>query len=185
MHLTHFRIFSLGLILLIFSGCGQRYWYRLKLDGSSVQRYTVKVDVVNHTPKLVSSDFENILKRGALKELKKFGYYETPKDSPDYFLVLQLAIDSFNTALYHQQTKIAIYTDSVINSPNAYKFNRTVRAVLMQCDLVKRKPLKRVWTNYEDIYYFDDFRRDVGRSEGVIRFLIRSACEYEQKKEHN
>lgn len=185
MHLTHFRIFSIGLILFIFCGCGQRYWYRLKLDGSSVQRYTVKVDVVNHTPKLVSQDFESVLKRGALKELKKFGYYETPKDSPDFFLVLQLAVDSFNTALYHQQTKIAIYTDSVLTIPNAYKFNRTVRAVLMQCDLVKRKPLKRVWTNYEDIYYFGDFRRDVGRSEGVIRFLIRSACENEQKKAHD
>lgn len=172
-----------GVIFLVFMlmGCGQRYWYRLKLDGSSIKRYTIKVDVVNHTPKLLSQDFEAILKKGALKELKKFGYYETPKDSPDYFLVLQLAIDSFNTALYNQQTKIAIYTDSVVKAPNAYKFNRTVRAILMQCDLVQRKPLKRKWTNYEDIFYFDDFRRDVGRSEGVVRFLIRSACE-DQKR---
>jgi hypothetical protein len=68
-----------------------------------------------------------------------------------------------------------------VKDPNAYKFNRTVRAILMQCDLVQRKPLKRKWTNYEDIFYFDDYRRDAGRSEGVVRFLIRSACEDQQK----
>ncbi len=158
-------------------GCGQRYWYRLKLDGASVKRYTVKVEVVNHTPKLLSEDFETILKKGAFRELKKFGYYETPKDSPDYFLVMQIAVDSFNMLLYDKQTKIAIYSDSIVKAPNVYRYNRTLRAILMQCDLVQRKPLKRKWTGYEDIYYFNDYRRDVGRSEGVVRYLIRSEAE--------
>ncbi|MES2560026.1 MAG: hypothetical protein V4590_09820 [Bacteroidota bacterium] len=178
MHTTSLRITILVFILVLAcAGCGQRYWYRLKLDGSSVKRYSVKVDVVNHTPKLISDDFETILKKGALKELKKNGYYETPKDSPDYFLVLQLAVDSFNMALYQQQTKIAMYSDSTVKAPNTYRFKKTVRAILMQCDLVQRKPLKRKWTGYEDIYYFNDYWRDVGRSEGVIRYLIRSAEE--------
>lgn len=159
------------------AGCGQRYWYRLKLDGSSIKRYTVKVNVVNHTPKLISHEFEDVLKNGALKELKKVGYYETPKDSPDFFLVLQLAIDSFNMVLYQEQKKIAIYSDSTVKDPNSYKLKKTLRAVLMQCDLVQRKPLKRKWSAYEDIYYFNDYWRDLGRSEGVVRYLIRSAEE--------
>lgn len=178
MHTTNLRIIILGLIFsLAFAGCGQRYWYRLKLDGSSVKRYTVKVNVVNHTPTLISDEFEEILKKGAFKELKKIGYYETPKDSPDFFLVLQLAVDSFNMVLYQEQKKIAMYSDSAVKDPNVYRFKKTVRAILMQCDLVQRKPLKRKWTAYEDIFYFNEYRRDMGRSESVVRYLIRSAEE--------
>lgn len=177
-----YKVAGVLVCLLILQGCGKRYWFRLKMDGSSVKRYSVKVDVVNHTPKLLPGEFEAELIKGAFKELKKFGYYETTKDSPDCYLVMQLAVDSFNTVMYREQTKIAIYTDSIIRSPNAYRLSRTVRAILMQCDLVQRKPLKRVWTNYEDIFYFNDYRRDVGRSEGVVRYLIRAACEEQEKK---
>jgi hypothetical protein len=182
MYLTRFRFFLLGVILLFYVGCGQRYWYRLKLDGTSVKRYTIKVDIVNHTPELLTPDFETLLKRGALKELKKYGYYESPKDSPDYFLVLQLAVDSFNMALFREQTKIAIYSDSIVKSPEAYRFNRTVRAILMQCDLLQRKPFLHAWTGYDDVYYFDDFRRDVGRCESVLRFVIRQREEKRKLK---
>lgn len=178
MHTTNLRIIILSVILLLaFAGCGKRYWYRIKLDGSSVKRYTIKVNVVNHSPNLISNEFEEILKKGALRELKKTGYYETPKDSPDFFLVMQLAIDSFNMILYQEQKKIAIYSDSAVKAPNVYRLKKTVRAVLMQCDLVQRKPLQRKWTAYEDIFYFNDYWRDIGRSEGVVRYLIRSAEE--------
>jgi hypothetical protein len=160
-------------ILLIVSGCTKKYWFRLKIDVANSKRYSVKMNIVNQTPSLLSNDFVEVMRKAATKELKKKGYYELPIDSPQFLFTLYLKVDSFNASEQIPPKEIALYTTDTVK-PNYRSYNQTVKAVMMVCELKHYKQGWVKWINADDVYYFGEYR-DIGRTEGMVRYLIRTA----------
>lgn len=163
-------------MLLLVSGCTKRYWFRLKIDVANSKRYSVKVNVVNQTSSLLSTDFVEVMRKAAVKELKKKGYFELPIDSPQFLFTLYLKVDSFNASEQVKPKEIALYTDTI--KPNYRSYHQTVKAVMMVCELKHYKRGWVKWVNADDVYYFGEYR-DIGRTEGMVRYLIRTAKDKE------
>jgi hypothetical protein len=114
-----------------------------------------------------------ILHKAAAKELKKKGYYEIPIDSPQFLFTLQMKVDSFNASrVSHYSKKYAMYSHTPESAP--YSFGHTVKAIMFNCELRHYKQNWVKWDATDDVYYFGEYR-DIGRSEGMVRYLIRSA----------
>ena len=164
-------------ILLLFSSCSKRYWFRLKIDVANSKRYSVKIKVLNQSANLLSDDFAEIMRKAAAKELKKKGYFELPIDSPQFLFTLLLKVDSFNASEQIPPKEIALYTADTVKT-NYRSYHQTVKAVMVVCEL---KHYKRGWVKWicaDDVYYFGEYR-DIGRTEGMVRHLIRTAKDKE------
>src|SRR5687767_13289623 len=92
-----FFIVSICLLVLL-SGCGKRYWFRIKLRDAKKKQF-VKIDIQNLSPQFLSDEFADEMKHVVSKELKKRGYIQSVKDSPVFEFVLKLSIDSFNAGI--------------------------------------------------------------------------------------
>lgn len=168
--------FFLICVLLLFSGCTKRYWFRLKIDSANSKRYSVKINILNQSSNLLSDDFAEIMRKAAAKELKRKGYFELPIDSPQFLFTLLLKVDSFNASEQIPPKEIALYADTV--KPNYRSYHQTVKAVMIVGEL---KHYKRGWIKWivaDDVYYFGEYR-DIGRTEGMVRYLIRTAKDKE------
>lgn len=168
--------FILICVLFLFSGCTKRYWFRLKIDSANSKRYSVKINVLNQSTNLLSDAFAEIMRKAAVKELKKKGYFELAIDSPQFVFTLLLKVDSFNASEQIPPKEIALYADTV--KPTYRSYNQTVKAVLVVCELKQYKRGWVKWINADDVYYFGEYR-DIGRTEGMVRYLIRTAKDKE------
>jgi hypothetical protein len=171
-----FYIFLICSLLL--SSCGKRYWYRLKLRDSK-PLYSVRVKVINQSPSYISPKFEEEMKVASLKELKKKGFIPSVKDSPMYEFVLRLEVDSFNAGVRNFRSEYPGYQPDLsharsVSSSGVYNFRKPVKAMMIRCKLQHFKNKSSVWENNEDLYFFNDYRKDLGRTYGMVRYLIRS-----------
>lgn len=161
-------VFCGCMLLFLFCGCQKRYWFRSTIDIGNSKKYSVKITVINDAPDFLSDKFVEVMRKRSAKSLKRKGYFEVPIDSPQFHFILTLKVDSFNT-LYKANT---VYTaDKIIDS---YRFKRTVKAIMIHCTL---KNYKQGWTKWDvsdDLYYFGEYR-DIGRSEGMVKALIKNA----------
>jgi hypothetical protein len=169
-------------VLLSVMGCEQKYWFRIKIDVPHSNKYSVKVNVINQSNHLLSKDFEEIMRKSVVKELKKKGYFELPIDSPQFLFTLFLNVDSFNAAKKNHPKEIALYADSVRHNYRSY--NQTVKAVMIVCELKHYKQGWVKWISADDVYYFGEYR-DIGRVEGVVRHLIRIAKDNQVQSLHS
>jgi hypothetical protein len=160
-------------ILILFSGCTKRYWYRTKIDLPNTKKYSVKINVVNESNNLLNKDFMDVMRKAAVKELKKKGYFELPVDSPMFLFTLVLKVDSFNASEKVPPREVSIYTADTVK-PNLRSYRQTVKAVMIVCELKHYKKGWIKWVNTNDVYYFGEYR-DLGRTEGMVRLLIRTA----------
>jgi hypothetical protein len=173
---TRFPFLVVLLCLIMISGCGKRYWYRIKLRDAR-QLYSIKVSMVNLSPQYLSQEFMDELKVGCLKELKRKGYIPSVKDSPVFEFVLRIEVDSFNAGIRNYTKDYAEYVPegSKTKGPAVYTFRKPVKAIMFNCRLQHFKTKVAVWDTSEDLYFFNDYMKDLGRSDGMIRYLIRTA----------
>jgi hypothetical protein len=162
----------IGLLLVIaLTSCQQRYWYRNKIDNGTSKKYSVKINMVNEAPGFIEQSFVDVMRKAAAKELRKKGYFEVPIDSPQFLFTLTIKVDSFNAGVKYFTKSLATYTEKPADAP--YAFKRTVKAILFQCEMKSYKRGRRKWEISDDIYYFGEYR-DIGRSEGMVRYLIKT-----------
>lgn len=173
---TRFPILCILLCLLIVSGCGKRYWYRIKLRDAK-QLYSIKISILNMSPNYLSQEFVDELKVGCLKELKRKGYIPSVKDSPVFEFVLRIEVDSFNAGIRNYSKGYAEYVPdgSKPKGSGIYAFRKPVKAIMFDCRLQHFKTKMAVWDVSDDLYFFNDYMKDLGRSDGMVRYLIRNA----------
>ncbi len=161
------------MLLLLIGGCTKRYWYRTKIDVPQSNKYSVKINIVNESPEFLNVEFNNAMHKAAAKALKKRGYYETGIKTPKFIYTLVLRVDSFNRAIKHFDNQNIPHSLLLGN----YNYRYGVGAITFQSKLddIKYGPK---WEKYYDIYYFGE-KRDISRSKGVVKFLIKTA---EQKR---
>ena len=165
---------SLGifLCLLLLNGCNKRYWFRSKIDDGKSKKYSVKIIINNESPTILSDKFVAVMRHACVKGLKQKGYFEIPIDSPQFQYILTLRVDSFNASAGTFNAKKGIYTTAPQKGLKSFK--HTVKAIEFDCQMKHYKKGWMQWQNADDIYYFGEYR-DIGRSEGMVRYLIRTA----------
>jgi hypothetical protein len=147
------------LLILLFSGCTKRYWYRNKIDVPHSKKYSVEIKIVNRSPEFLNNEFIDAMHKAATKSLEKFGYYETRAKSTRFVYTLVLSVDSFYKPVN------TLY----------YKFG--IGHIIFKAQLDDTKYGRR-WSRDDYIHFFAE-KRDVSRSASVVRHLIRIS---EQKR---
>ncbi len=165
------RITILLLLMVLLGGCTKRYWFRTKIDTVNSKKYSVKITVINQSPEFLSDQFVEVMRKSSMKELKRKGYFELPIDSPQFHFVLTLKVDSFNAGVRNFTKNTAVY--STTPSRNYYTFRHTVKAILFNCEMRNYKQGWLQWEAEDDLYYFGE-ERDLGRSVGMVRHLIKT-----------
>jgi hypothetical protein len=171
-----FFIVSICLLVLL-GGCGKRYWYRITLKDPK-KKQLVKVNIQNLSPQFLSDEFAEEMRHAILKELKKKGYVLSVKDSPMYEFVLKLGIDSFNAGVRNYTKEHAEYVNEpsrLKSTSSVYTFRKPVKAIMISCRLQIYRSKAMVWENNDDLYFFNEYMKDLGRCDGMIRYLIRNA----------
>jgi len=163
-------------ILFIISGCGKRYWYRIKIRGQYKSTHAIKIEVRNYSPEFLSKAFEDKLIEVSRRQLKKVGYIVSPKDSPVFRFVLSMRVDSFNAVLRENQRPSFVvqnpYDFSLKQSQMNY-YRNAVKNLLFECQFLPYKNPIPNWTVQNDLYFFNDYQRDLGRSAGMVRYIIK------------
>lgn len=162
------------LLVLVFTGCTKRYWYRTKIDAPHSNKYSVKINIENRSPDRLNEDFVNAMHRSAAKALKKWGYFEAPVKSPRFIYTLTVGVDSFNQSVKHFDSKNLPGPGGIIRG--SYNYAYGVSAIVFNSRLDYGKEAVTKWERMYDIYYFGE-KRDISRSEGVVKFLIKTAEE--------
>lgn len=165
---------TIGLLALVFSGCTKRYWYRTKIDVPHSNKYSVKIYIVNRSPNELNENFVNAMHKSAAKSLKKWGYYEAPVKSPKFIYTLTVGVDSFNKSIKHFDNKNLPEPGSIIRGK--YNYSYGVGAIVFDSKMEYGPESVVKWERIYDIYYFGE-KRDISRSEGVVKFLIKTAEE--------
>lgn len=165
-------VFCCCIALLLFCGCQKRYWFRSTIDIGNSKKYSVKITVINDAPDFLSDKFVEVMRKRSAKSLKHKGYFEVPIDSPQFHFILTLKVDSFNAGVRNYNRQSAIYTPTP--QKNYYAFKHTVKAIMINCTLKNYKQGWTKWEVFDDLYYFGEYR-DIGRSEGMVKALIKNA----------
>lgn len=175
----HISISVLIGVLLLLSSCQQRYWFRIKLRNEYKRTHSIRIDVNNYSPQFLGPEFVQYMRDASKKQLKKEGYIISPKDTPAFRFVLSMYVDSFNATIL-TNNKPGFITNNPnsfsLTNPNVYKFRNSVKAILFECQLMPYKNPIPNWSERNDLYFFNDYERDIGRSVGMVRYLIRSGA---------
>lgn len=173
-----YPFYAMLLCLTLLSSCGRRYWYRIKLRDAK-QLYSIRVSVMNLSPGYLSNEFGEELKVSCLKELRRKGYIPSVKDSPAFEFVLTMQVDSFNAGIRNYTKGYAEYIPDAAKprstSSGIYAFRKPVKALALDCRLQHYKTKIAVWDANDDLFFFNDYYKDLGRSDGMVRYLIRTA----------
>ncbi len=130
-----------------------------------MKRGTVSFRIENHSTNLLSADFEKEISAYAIKRLEKEGYHYTLKN-PQYEVVLEMYLDS---SLNHG---MAYY--NIGKSQFNYNYSRVSPCLNLRMEAHQLKTSHVVWADKYDLYYFYDFKRDLYRSRGVIKYMLSS-----------
>ncbi len=144
-------ILFLSLVMILLSGCTKRYWYRTKIDTKHSQKYSVKITIINEIPKHLSDEFVASMRKASLKVLERKGYFELPIDSPQFHYIL-----------------------TIRGATYLYRSNERFGYLDFTCEM---RHYKHGWTLWEaaDYLEYKKNKRDIPRSRGVVKHLIRAA----------
>lgn len=156
----HFTRFFLFLLWLLTSACSTRYAYLQKVKAPP-RRGMVVLRMENYAPGMLSDDFKNNLEQFALKRLQKEGYRTSGKE-PVYELVVQMRIDS----------SITRGTAFVGPGPGSYMYSRRSKGIRFDLQLLQRSNGMQLMEDQYEFYFFNDYRRDLGRARGVLRYML-------------
>jgi uncharacterized protein YifE (UPF0438 family) len=110
----------------------------------------------------------------ASKALAKNGYFEVPIKSPVYTYTLIVNVDSFNQTRRYFDNRNIPKAGSILTGEYPYKYG--VAAIVFHSKLTHNGQYGIKWEKRYDIYYLGE-KRDIARSKGVVKFLIRTAEE--------
>lgn len=159
-------------IILFFSSCQRRYWFRIKLRNEYKRTHATKIDIVNYSPNVLSKNFELVMLAACKKQLKKAGYVFSPKDTPAFRFELTLEVDTFSIGDKGYR-RSPIPSNIFKQGQYFYNYRNNVKAILFECNMYPYKKSIPNWSSRQDNYFFNDEERDLGRSVGTVRYLIR------------
>ncbi|MCU0442778.1 MAG: hypothetical protein MUE96_10305 [Bacteroidia bacterium] len=157
---------------LLATGCQKRYWYRIKLR--SQQTHSVKVRILNLSPHILNGDFELEMLNACNKQLQKEGFQVLTKDSTQYQFELVMKLDTFNANII----KDGVKSDASGEIEYKVKPIKSVGFILLETRMWVTKSNSTRFDICDDLYFFDQPRRDRRRSRGVVRFMIRVGNDY-------
>ena len=125
------------------------------------KRGTITIQIENLSPELLNKNFELELEKYCIKRIEKEGYNYTNKN-PKYLLALTMKVDS-------AFTRGVAYTGPGFGY-NAY--SRMSKGIQLYMEAKYIPSSKVVWYDKYELYYFNDFNRDLSRTKGVIRYML-------------
>jgi hypothetical protein len=141
-------------------GCMERYAYRNKLS-APLKRGTVCFKIVNYSPQIINSVFEEELKEYCIKRLNKEGFNFTNKN-PMFEVVLEVKVDSsINHGIAYAGP-----------GPGTYPYSKLSKGIMLTMEAKYLKTDRAIWQDQYDLYFFNDFRRDLYRTKGVIKYML-------------
>jgi hypothetical protein len=152
---------------ILFCSCNKLYWHRTKYRvRQPVKPPSIEVEILNKVPSLFQEDFNEKLKEVCEKEFYKIGYCRNTKPEPDYRATITISMDSFATK--------GIYYISEGRASFFKPYERSkVFAILFDYQLINVKYKKVKWVDKNDIFFFNNQRKDARRSKNMVKFTIR------------
>jgi len=155
------------LLLFSLSSFQERYCCPSKVyvSDNDHQLKTIQVIVNNQSPEYLSNMFKNNIKLFCLKQLGKYGYVETQKDTAEYKMTIELKIDSFRTLTRYRLL-------------NRYHLHENLDMQLSISYLLINSTRKlKIWENKDELYFFEDEPKDFARSKSMIRYSFKQIPE--------
>lgn len=153
------------MMIVLLSSCNRQYWYRIKFPfANSRELKTVKFEIVNHSPVLLSSNYEQEMKSYCLKRLAKQGLLEARTDKYDYDFVLTIDVDSFESG---QRVWLGPFGDGIPNQTHIMQLS-------INYDLFFRRSRVSRWSSKSAIYFFANEKRDIRRSKSMAAYAIKT-----------
>lgn len=166
-----FLVLSIALALFA-TGCQQRYWYRIKLRTKPLQ--TVKVRIVNFSPDILDEFFEVEMLDACKKQLRKDGFQISTKDSANYEFELVMKVDTFNaTIVGYRHVGVNNPMQTFSNAQVGVSRFEGIGSILLETRMWVMKTKSVRFEVYDDVYFFNEPKRDKRRSRGVARYMIR------------
>lgn len=154
------NLFVLILGMIVWQSCGQKYFHLKKLS-VPLKRGIVALDVKSLNPEILNKSFEIEVKDYAAKRLRHEGYKCQEKNA-QYFLQVEMKVDSsINSGIAYGGPGIG-----------SYSYLKKSRAILIYMELRSKSTDRVIWTGDFDLYFFEDPKRDLKRTKGVVKYLI-------------
>ncbi|MFN5885344.1 MAG: hypothetical protein ACK445_08375 [Bacteroidota bacterium] len=159
------RIIFMLILMLLLSSCNRQYWYRIKFPftGSSELK-TIKFEIVNYSPMLLSRNYEEEMKQYCLKRLAKQGLLEARTNKYDYDFVLSIDVDSFESG---QRVWLGPFGDGMPNQTHIMQLS-------ISYDLFFCRSKVNRWSSKSAIYFFANEKRDIRRSKSMAAYAIKT-----------
>jgi hypothetical protein len=162
------KTLSAILLLLLWSACGQQYYYLNKVRASP-KKGSFTIQIENKAPKYLSSNFEAEVKDAAIKKLIRQGHAYKP-NNPQYIFTLSIKLDSVET------TGIAyvggMYVGRAIAIGNYKNYTLNSRGIYLKLATEYVKTKANIWEMEYDLYYFAQAQKDLRRTKGVVRYMM-------------
>ncbi|MFA6260808.1 MAG: hypothetical protein WC760_05030 [Bacteroidia bacterium] len=181
---NYFTVLLLLAVLLI-TGCEKRYWYRKKVreplfSEKIYPRRTVKIEIRNESPDFISKRFEQIILRAGMKTLSRKGFMDAQKDTPNLHLVISLRVDSYyvygsNTGAISGFNQSSIVTRQRLQTQagaRSLKEKRPVKELTLSYYMTFPVTGIVYWESGDGLYFFNDEKRDLRRSLGMVRYAL-------------
>jgi hypothetical protein len=153
------------MLILFFTSCSRQYWYRIKFPFSANRELkTVKLEIVNHSPDLLSRNYEKEIKEYCLKRLAKQGLLEAKTDKYDYEFMLTIDVDSFESG---QRLWLGPFGDGMPNQTHIMQLSINYDLFFYRSKIIR-------WSSKSAIYFFANEKRDIRRSKSVVAYAIRT-----------
>lgn len=160
---------------LMVAGCGKLYWHRNKVAANPrKQKLSVALVVENNTPAIFEKDFNDRLEAICKNELERMGYLTVYKTTPNLLAILRIDLDSFilpmDTTNKQLPRTVYYYTTSMLNGQRLHG----VKAIMFDYQIIFSKDSAIKWKEQNDIYYFDDVKRNTNRALGMVKYTFRN-----------
>jgi PBP1b-binding outer membrane lipoprotein LpoB len=160
-------IATICIMLIVFSSCQQRYWYRNKIQLTlTPKKEIVKITIVNESPNHFVKNIDKKLTQVSAKELKRRGLIMDSLRKPVFDFFVTIRIDSFDTKGigFHSIPRFNTYSYS----------NKNVKAILFTYRLKNLKTGQVVSSFGNELYYHGIGTKDLSRCMQMVKYSIRS-----------
>jgi hypothetical protein len=160
-------VLSVFVMMHLLSSCNERYFHLSKVKAMP-KRGTFNIVYNNHSPSLISNEFEKRVRKTSIKNLEKQGFRYTEKQ-PNLTFSISLKVDTAQniSRVFHGPSPLAGYYDG-------YKKFITI---LVQID--NNKISKMVYERDFTGYFYNNFRPDIHRTVSFTNFLLNDIPEVE------
>lgn len=172
------------ILLVTFSGCTKRYWFRVKVPGKEKDFHTVKVNIINVTPGYLSPFFETRYEEKVYESLYKFGFVKATKDTAEYNFTITMCVEMgsakgvsrFGTGNTTERNE----PEATSYRPTKYEthwYERKVANINFKYSLEMRGKHMMLWAREDYVYFKQKDLRDVKRSVSVLKLALRKKGE--------